>query len=388
MKIKKTYLYQILLVLFLIRQLFVERIFWSSGVQRTFLRIGNLCFISIIIIGIFLYLIEMYDSKDYVYYCIMFPIIIGTLFLSYVKIDNFDLLLTVFLVLLGKNINYLKVVKTYFITMSLILVFVIIGSHFNITLDWIVTFAYGTGHSLGFNHPNNLGIMILSIVASWLYLHPNVKWIIVFVISIFASFVVWKVAAARTSAILLLAIPWVVILIKLMIKFKLQHLLKWEFAIIIFAFMVSFYLMFKVGLRGSINNFESRFYIPYLLYNQYGINLLGSKIPLVGSYEALLYKVQSIILDNAYFRVLLINGILSTLIFVGFYAILIRRAYEYKRYILLIIIMLFVIEGFMEQFFLYAEFNFTILATFANLTSFRIKDEKYEKKFFGNKRIA
>ena len=260
--------------------------------------------------------------------------------------------------------------------MCIICAFVIVSSYVGITVDWIVNFTYGTGHSMGFNHPNNLGVIILSIVASWLYLYPNVKFPLLFGVPTIAGLIIWKIAAARTSAILLLAIPWLIFLFKSTKKFNFQNILKWEFWIVILAFLLSIYLMYRIGLRGSMNNFESRFNMPYILYNQYGINLFGSKLPLVGSREALQYKVQSIILDNAYLRVLLINGILTTLIIIGLYAVLINNAYKSKKYILLIIIVLFIVEGFMEQFFLYAEFNFTILATFANLNSSGLKDRK------------
>lgn len=318
----------------------------------------------------------MYVSKDYFYYCIVIPIIMVILFLSAIKISNFDILLTILLVLLAKDVDYYKIVNTYFITMCIICAFVIVSSYVGITVDWIVNFTYGTGHSMGFNHPNNLGVIILSIVASWLYLYPNVKFPLLFGVPTIAGLIIWKIAAARTSAILLLAIPWLIFLFKSTKKFNSQNILKWEFWIVILAFLLSIYLMYRIGLRGSMNNFESRFNMPYILYNQYGINLFGSKLPLVGSREALQYKVQSIILDNAYLRVLLINGILTTLIIIGLYAVLINNAYKSKKYILLIIIVLFIVEGFMEQFFLYAEFNFTILATFANLNSSGLKDRK------------
>lgn len=376
MKIKTTYLYQIVLVFFLIRQFFWGRILWADSMQSNFLRIANFSLIAVIALGLFIYFIEMYESKDYFYYCIVMPVIMAILLLSAIKITNFDILLTILLVLLAKDVDYYKIVKTYFITMCLICGFVIVSSYIGITVDWIVNFSYATGHSMGFNHPNNLGVVILSIIASWLYLYPNIKFPLLFGIPTIAGIMIWKIAAARTSAILLLVIPWIIFLFKSTKKFNFQNILKWEFLIVIFAFLISIYLMYKIGLRGSINNFESRFNMPYILYNQYGINLLGSKIPLVGSHEALQYKVQSIILDNAYLRVLLINGILTTLIIVGLYAMLINNAYKSKQYILLIIIVFFIIEGFMEQFFLYAEFNFTILATFANLNNFRLKDRE------------
>lgn len=376
MKIKNTYLYQILLVFFLIRQLFWGRILWTDSIQSNFLRIANFSLIAIFVLGFFIYFLEMYVSKDYFYYCIVIPIIMVILFLSAIKISNFDILLTILLVLLAKDVDYYKIVNTYFITMCIICAFVIVSSYVGITVDWIVNFTYGTGHSMGFNHPNNLGVIILSIVASWLYLYPNVKFPLLFGVPTIAGLIIWKIAAARTSAILLLAIPWLIFLFKSTKKFNSQNILKWEFWIVILAFLLSIYLMYRIGLRGSMNNFESRFNMPYILYNQYGINLFGSKLPLVGSREALQYKVQSIILDNAYLRVLLINGILTTLIIIGLYAVLINNAYKSKKYILLIIIVLFIVEGFMEQFFLYAEFNFTILATFANLNSSGLKDRK------------
>lgn len=376
MKIKNTYLYQILLVFFLIRQLFWGRILWTDSIQSNFLRIANFSLIAIFVLGFFIYFLEMYVSKDYFYYCIVIPIIMVILFLSAIKISNFDILLTILLVLLAKDVDYYKIVKTYFITMCIICAFVIVSSYVGITVDWIVNFTYGTGHSMGFNHPNNLGVIILSIVASWLYLYPNVKFPLLFGVPTIAGLIIWKIAAARTSAILLLAIPWLIFLFKSTKKFNFQNILKWEFWIVILAFLLSIYLMYRIGLRGSMNNFESRFNMPYILYNQYGINLFGSKLPLVGSREALQYKVQSIILDNAYLRVLLINGILTTLIIIDLYAVLINNAYKSKKYILLIIIVLFIVEGFMEQFFLYAEFNFTILATFANLNSLGLKDRK------------
>ncbi len=376
MKIKNTYLYQILLVFFLIRQLFWGRILWTDSIQSNFLRIANFSLIAIFVLGFFIYFLEMYVSKDYFYYCIVIPIIMVILFLSAIKISNFDILLTILLVLLAKDVDYYKIVNTYFITMCIICAFVIVSSYVGITVDWIVNFTYGTGHSMGFNHPNNLGVIILSIVASWLYLYPNVKFPLLFGVPTIAGLIIWKIAAARTSAILLLAIPWLIFLFKSTKKFNFQNILKWEFWIVILAFLLSIYLMYRIGLRGSMNNFESRFNMPYILYNQYGINLFGSKLPLVGSREALQYKVQSIILDNAYLRVLLINGILTTLIIIGLYAVLINNAYKSKKYILLIIIVLFIVEGFMEQFFLYAEFNFTILATFANLNSSGLKDRK------------
>lgn len=370
-KLKLVYLYNFVLFICVLKEFFIVSVSWNLGESALTSLLSGLNYI-FILTSFLLYILELMVFRDYVYYLICVPISVVVFYISqHVSAGGEDIVFSIILVLLAKNISLNKILNFLFRIIFIGTFIVVAGSFLHVTNNIAINFPYGTGYSCGFGHPNTFGIILVNILFIWIYLHPKIDLKYVFVLSYFIFFIIWFVVKARTSGIMAAVVPWGVLASR-----KLNESLKKRISLMLIPLVlvlgvVSYYLMIEVGTKiwNMSSSFDMRFNYAYYVLSYYGVHLFGSRVPLVSTVNASIIRQRALVLDSAYLRMLLLNGILPTIIMGTIVVILFYRCYKNKQFLLLVIAILYLSGAFMEHYFAYSWYNFTLIATFANLLS-------------------
>lgn len=362
--------YELLFLFYMINVFFISSVQWQIDSKLlNYLRIGSLFIYLCLFVA--LYLMELVISKNLIYYILIIPTIIILLGIAGMNVKDNALVLNTMMIFLAKNIDFNKIANLFFKFFLVSLIVIILFSQIGLTSDVMFNFSYGTGHSLGFPHPNNLGMAVLVLILAWLYLNyfRNIK--IIFLVSYVGALFDLSVPLSRTSAVILLVAPWILLIYRYSDKLKLNRLYYISSFFPLFIYILSIILMFKIQLGSVINSYSSflvRFTEGKSLFETYGIHLLGSNIHFIGSIEAQILGVSPVILDCAYLRLLIYYGIVPSIIMLILFLVLGHRIYKSNNQILMVIMILFFISGLMERDTLFVQWNFVLLATFAALT--------------------
>ena len=370
-KIKLVYLYNFALLICILKEFFIVSVSWNlaDSTLQSVLSALNYIFI---LTCFLLYIVELLVFRDYIYYLLCVPISVFVFYISqHVSAAGEDIVFSVFLILLAKNLSLNKIVNFLFRVILIGTFIVVVGSFLHITNNIAINFPYGTGYSYGFGHPNTSGIVLVNILFMWIYLHPNIDLKYVFILSYIVFSIIWFVAKARTSGMIAGLVPWGVLAISQMNESMKKRISLILIPLVLVLFAFSFYLMIEVGRKiwNMSSGFDMRFNYAYYVLSYYGIHLFGSRVPLVSTVNASIVRQRALVLDSAYLRMLLLNGVLPTIIMGTIVIILFYRCYKNKSFLLLLIAVLYLSGAFMEHYFAYSWYNFTLIATFANLLS-------------------
>ncbi len=115
--------------------------------------------------------------------------------------------------------------------------------------------------------------------------------------------------------------------------------------------------------------------INELLGNRLGYGLtaiMQEGVPIFGSdFRAIVGKIENgviaqpenyIFLDNSYFSILIENGIVFLIAMVGLYCFVIKRSFDNKNYWFVILIIIMLLQSFIEPYLLYPYYNVLLLA--------------------------
>lgn len=364
-KIKMTIVYYILLLLFLFRMMIMQL---SLNINIDL--IVTILTILFFVVAIVLYVYNIFRYHNYLLFLLFLPLVILIFYISARNSKDSILLYSIIIIALSYKINFRSIVKTYFYFLFFWIIAAGILSAKGIINNKIFYFSYGVGKSWGFSHSNVLGVTILCLVLSWLYLFWDIKFRYILLVSIFGFAIEWMVAAARTSAIIMVLIPVTVLIVRITKKIHFKRIYILTLFVFLLCLIVSIILMnfYANGPAGVVTNDKVRFTSAYILSREYGIHLLGSHVILVGTLESALYHIPAVILDCAYLRLLIVYGIIPTILMTVFNMFIAYKAYINKNDAVLGILCLFCVLGFMEQYILYAAYNFILLYLFSTDT--------------------
>ena len=278
------------------------------------------------------------------------------------------ILMMCLLIIACKNIKLESVIKYDLKIKILFLIIVSILYFLNLTN---VNLHYRNGvvrHSMGFSNPNVFSNYILSITVEYLYLRKDkikIKDIVVILISIL---VIDYYADSRTQILCLIVLAIILFLNKYtkkkFINNKINNfIIKNLFLILtIISLMLVYFYNQGSPLVYSINEQTSgRVRRIAEVMDQYDINLIGNKLNLVTSMQAKLTGEEQVALDNVYIYILLSYGIITFI----YLCIAINKFIKYtiieKEDILRVIILIFLIGGLMERFFVEIQINIFLL---------------------------
>lgn len=223
-------------------------------------------------------------------------------------------------------------------------------------------------HSLGFSHPNQLGLRIFQLALCRLFIRRNkLNWID-YIITAILGLIVFFVPNSQASFYSTIILLFMIIIYQLTWdKFSWKELISKILLLVIvltnvFSVVLSLINVRKYPILRNIDKVLSyRFSHCYRTYRYYGLSLLGTDVksivskPVIGVY----YHFW---LDNAYMAILLRYGIIVYLLFSIIYCLTALKLKNQNQYFTLFIYALFSIYGIMEYNFFSLSHNMFLIA--------------------------
>ena len=224
-------------------------------------------------------------------------------------------------------------------------------------------------YSLGFNHPNTLASLVMSLVLEEAWLtrrRPGVLYTLAVLLGVVPLYVVTRNRTAIALMVVFpLLLPWA---FHRRPVGRLSRALWTLFPFFIIGFSIA--AMFLCRRILVFREFDllmsSRFWNSLKVYRQYGISLLGQRVRLLSVRIARTQHESPILLDVAYLRTLIQAGPLILLFHAALYTAAFRKAcHEVDRYSILVYT-LFLLYGMFESGFNNVFINFTLLTALRN----------------------
>lgn len=209
-------------------------------------------------------------------------------------------------------------------------------------------------NTMGFSHPNALGIEYLIVVFCYFYLRWNKAGCKDYILISLATIIFYKYTDCRTDTLIIIFFLISIILIK-SVKVRLKLTLAYwiaNFSILVSVGATLFTLFFydKTSKIMCIADemFSFRLSKIHICFLEYGLTLVGQRS-----------NIEMI--DNSFARVLLINGVFPFLVLVIFCVICARVLYKNKNICMLLIFSGIMLTGFMENIIFRMEYNFVFI---------------------------
>jgi hypothetical protein len=280
--------------------------------------------------------------------------VIGTLFVGFItnNSNNKLLMATWIFVVASKHFDFDKILKSVYYSQLLAFIFVL----YMFFSGYIEENSFYRGslirHSLGFTHPNQLGVTVFLLGVYRIYFRKKRIGIWDMAILSMLFFFVREVPNSKSSYYALFILIIIVGIHILVGRSNADFSVFSNILILIAAFSNIFSVFMslnKIPFLKPIDRIMSlRFSMCYKTYNYYGIKLFGQDVQLFIKKEAL-GKYYHFWLDNAYMALLLRYGVILYIVFSAIYisAMIIQK--KKKNYLLLEIMCLFAIYGIMEN---------------------------------------
>lgn len=229
----------------------------------------------------------------------------------------------------------------------------------------------GYYNTFGFCHRNVLGANIVILCLAWFYIRYRKLKIQDVAVWSGIAVVTYMFALSRTSLIIQIVTIVGVFLFqqyeeRILGIPKIQKIVLGGFLgiIVLCIFCTLFYSKdnFIWGIIDKI--FTKRIRFSNLCFKEYGLSLFGQRIPFVSSIEAQSTKSVKLILDNAYMRVLLYNGLIPGAMFLGIYYRALKVSLQKRDCALLCGLIVFAIYGLSERYMLDVFYQFPLLIAF------------------------
>ena len=277
-----------------------------------------------IIILISLIIMNKYTKKQILIMIILSSI---ALTISY-KMKSNTLLKNLLIIFACKDIDFYKFIKVDFFIRFILYVSVILLNQKGLIESYDIYRITEKGiierKSLGFSHPNYLGITTFILCCEWLYIRKFKVNLLTIIPLALGWFVIYDIANSRSAAlvfILLLAIYFALMQWKVISTNKIFSKIITYFPIICFVLSMIEYMIYlkEPEILNKIDeNVYLRAYFISEYINKYDWNLFGTKIS----------GDEEMPLDNAYFYIIIHCGILAEFIFVYYFYKLLNKIYK------------------------------------------------------------
>lgn len=306
----------------------------------------------------FCFLVSLLILKVYSFKQIVFFVLAALYSLIYFSSEKRNLFLLFviasFILISCSYRNFLKTtLMLSIITFLLVSFLVLAGEAKNL---WFKDFDGSLFYNFGFNNPNTFSMFFFSSTMCFLLLFRKSIGKIIDIVFIFLSFLVFKITGCNTLIVCTFLLYIVYFLIKhIHFKFVMYFCLMLPVLVTLIltylALNVKNFLFIDVFLTGRLSLYNTLFshsnFFGVIFGNPYFIT------------------TNKITLDNAYFGLIFIGGIISFLIFLHFYFKFVKSSFENKRWFPLSIVITYLFYGIMESVFtnilLFPNFVFWIL---------------------------
>lgn len=318
-------------------------------------------------IGILLLTLSFFYSKEISAYEIIF--IIGVLFLgtitSYIVKGSEPIMMAMYIVSTRK-INPYKLLKTVFVVNLCLLFINYILFKMNILMDYQNYSIFK--HSFGYNHPNQLGVSIFTLITIsivFLYQKINKNNIVKYrYILLQIPLIILLIQSGSRGAELATLVTYGMFILLLIFKNRVRIILWTSITVLLFIFSFSIYSMNdSVNTVGSflykLNElFTQRIQLSNYFYEKYGITFFGQKVEY--NLSANIANNYAII-DNAYVKLLVNYGLVYSFFVLMYNIVLMKKVVDQKYFSLLIPLISFIVYGGVEQGYVQYWVNFSML---------------------------
>lgn len=252
-------------------------------------------------------------SRKYPLY-VLFCLITGTLFLySFRLSESTTLIYSFFIIAASKDTDNKVILKIFLLAFLIVFCTALISWNFSWTSDIVKHRFDLVGHSWGFYNPNTLAFLLLMstllVLQYWNIKQTKVIWMVCWSTAILIFFCTLNL----TAIVVLLLVP----LLEYIQKF--YRFPAWSLALFpSVCLLTSILLSFYYGPSYGSTTFESRFSIPALVYQNYGLSLWGQEYGFVSFFSAWITGEQPLSVDNLYMHLFLCNGVFIALFVIFF----------------------------------------------------------------------
>ena len=264
------------------------------------------------------------------------------------------------------NVDVKKVLWIDFAARLFLTLFIITGALLG-AIENYITYRMGSPqlrYSLGFNHPNTLASLAMSLVLEQAWLtrrRPGVAYTFLLLLGVVPLYLLTR---NRTAIMLTAAFP-----LLLPYAFRRRPLRKvariaWMlFPLLVISFSITAMMLCQRSLL--FREFDllmgNRFWNSLKVYRQYGISLLGQRVQLLSVRLARVQHESPILLDVAYLRTLIQAGPVILLFYAALYISAFRKASLAQDRYSILVYTLFVVYGLFESGFNNVYMNFTLV---------------------------
>lgn len=313
---------------------------------------------------------DKYSSKK-----IIRIISITCLFIFSTFFSSYRVLMEYLIFILGANeVSLRKVVKTYLVIGILLLIVTIICAKLGIIENLIYQREGKKRESFGVCYPTDFVAHILFICMAFMYLKgKNMRWYNYLIITLIAGITYYLCDTRLDSGCMILAAVLDFIYNKNLIKFDMKFVKYGLIFSYIICATISIYLSVNYN---KYSNFykevdkllSSRLRIGNMMYNDYGVKLLGQQIDDHGWGGSLEFKYDKYnYIDCSYLRVLLKYGlVIFSIVMIANFVISIKL-YKDGNYLELIIFTLIAMNSIIAQHLIDFSYNFLLLIYFSQI---------------------
>lgn len=285
-------------------------------------------------------------------------IVVITFFISISAIlsSNFSVISAWLFVVAAKETKFEKVIKTAYRILLVMIPFVIVLHYLGVMDDYIM-YRHGIlRHSLGFSHPNQLGLRLFQLLACRCYLYKDNYKLIDFLFAFFLISVTYLIPNSQTAymcmAVLKLLL-WGYAFIKRFgtrfVEFYMNCLVILSIAFNVLSVKWSFIEITNGTMLQKIDKIMSiRFSSCHRVLQLYGVTLFGNHIYVNSAERKLVGITTRLFLDNAYMNLILRFGIIIYIIFSISYIASMMYFGNMKQPVLVILFTVYALYGVME----------------------------------------
>ena len=282
---------------------------------------------------------------------ITFPIVIAT-----VLSGQRTMLSAWMFIVAAKNVEFKQIIYTAYKILLIMIPMIILLCLVGVIDNRVLMRGSVRRFSLGFSHPNQLGLRIFQLVACHCYVYKDKmrEWNYLFIL-LATFFLIW-IPNSQAAYITMGSLLFILLLYRYIVSKKSMYIELFKKCILLGTFCLSVFSIVFSGI--DINKYyilarldswlSSRFSVCHKVWSLYGVSFFGQRI-YVTEDERKLVGIQSPLwLDNAYVSILLRYGILVFLIFFISYLYLIKVVELQQNDVLMIILFLYALYGTIE----------------------------------------
>lgn len=277
-------------------------------------------------------------------------------FLIEINVSDRAFLVYILFMISAQKIDLTKLIKFDVKLKTALLIFVIFLCEIGYINNYAAVINGSYKQALGFSHPNTFCCFAYTIILEWLCIHfKKAKWRN-YLLALALSICIYAIGGGRTSSYTFLLIYFLFVIAKITPKVFYSKISSFIFTIItpLMAFMsfLTAYLYSQGNTYMTVLNELMSYRIGLSSYfmDNYDIKLFGQEVLTISTRSADLGNVQSLILDCAYIRCILVYGAIYFSILIVMYIILLRALLYNKQIEYALFALFFVILGVGESY--------------------------------------